>query len=71
MEKVYLVQHEHLINGVEDVKVIGIYSTQIPARRAIERAKSLVGFCDTPDGFYMDEYKLDEDYWTEGYITVE
>lgn len=71
MEKVYLVQHEHLINGVEDVKIIGIYSTQILAQRAIERAKSLIGFSDTPNGFYMDEYKLDEDHWTEDYIAVE
>jgi len=28
------------------------------------------GFCDTTEGFSIDPYTLDEDNWTEGYVTV-
>ena len=39
------------------------------------------GFCDNPRlidplsddeeaGFYIDEYELDKDQWTEGFVTV-
>jgi hypothetical protein len=83
MKSVYLVQHLHNLSGDrEDIKIIGIYRTERAAIEAIERAKTLPGFNDHPElrnpivdinvesGFYIDEYKLDEDHWTEGYVTV-
>ena len=71
MKSVYLVQHVHLLKeDEEDVKIIGIYSTKELAREAVERTKLFQGFCDAPKGFYIDEYPLDKDSWTEGYITV-
>lgn len=67
---VYLVQHVHEMDDDEDVKVIGIYSSQKNAEAAVERLKLIQGFKDAKEGFYIDEYKLDHDHWTEGYVTL-
>jgi hypothetical protein len=53
----------------EDVKVLGIYTTEKKAKLAIRRFKKLLGFKRYPDGFYVDSYKLDEATWSEGFIT--
>ena len=71
MKKVYLLQHvhEHTDNN-EDVKVIGIYKTEKKCSisdRAIEVSK---WFFTVPNGFYIDEYVLDQDDCREGFITV-
>ena len=61
----------HTFDGAEeDVKMIGVYSSPEQAQSAIERLKSQLGFADTPEGFEIDLYILDEDQWTEGYVTV-
>ena len=83
MKSVFLVQHLHtLADECEDVKIIGIYQTREAALKAIEKVKTLPGFADYPqlrnplidvnveDGFYIDEFTLDEDHWTHGYVTV-
>jgi len=82
MPSVYLLQHCHVLsNGEEDVKIIGIYSSSSMALAAISSVKDQPGFSDSPrlidplsedeiDGFYIDEYILDQDHWTEGFITV-
>lgn len=83
MKTVFLVQHLHtLADGCEDLKIIGIYSTKEAAFSAIEKVKTQPGFSECPqlrepsvdenvvDGFYIDEYTLDEDHWTDGYLTV-
>jgi len=61
--------HE-LAHGEEDVKMIGVYSTEASAAEAVKRMRSLPGFHDAPDGFSIDRYAVDEDNWTEGYVTV-
>lgn len=72
MNSVYVLQHVHeLHDDHEDVKFIGAYSTQEMAQQAIERLKDQPGFKETPHGFYIDEYDIDVDHWTEGYITVD
>jgi hypothetical protein len=69
--KVYIVQHVHEFDdGSEDIKFIGVYSTHQKAEEAVKRLSTQVGFCETQEGFYIDEYELDKDHWTEGYITV-
>lgn len=71
MASVFVLQHVHeLEGGDEDVKLIGVYSTREQAFSAVERLRSLPGFCDEPSGFNVDEYSLDQDQWTEGYVTV-
>jgi len=68
--RVFVVQHEHEFQGCDEVKFIGVYSTEEGARAAVERAKRLSGFSDHPDGFTVDPYEVDRDYWTEGFVTV-
>jgi hypothetical protein len=71
MKHVFIVQHEHTLpNGVEDTKLIGAYSSEANAQRAVERLLSAPGFRDTPGGFSIDRYELDEDNWVEGFVTV-
>ena len=68
---VFVLQHVHeLSDGEEDVKMIGVYSTHEQAELAVVRSRTLPGFHDAPDGFCIDRYVLDEDHWTEGYVTV-
>jgi homoserine kinase type II len=81
MKSVFVVQHVHVFGpGEEDVKMIGVYRTKDSALAAVARLRIQPGFCDLPGvvepggddwaGFYITEYTLDEDNWTEGYITV-
>lgn len=70
MEVVYVVHHVHLMDDEEDVKLIGVYATEPLAEEAVERLRVQPGFCDTPEGFSIDRYTLNQDHWTAGYITV-
>lgn len=82
MQQVYLPQHLHVLPYDEDdVKVIGVYSSKEAAQAAIDRLKHQPGFRDFPhivnadtdeylDGFYIDEYIVDQDHWQEGYETL-
>jgi hypothetical protein len=71
MVSVFVLQHVHVQeDGVEDVKFIGVYSSREKAQAAVARLGSLPGFSDTPDGFHIDEYRVDQDHWIEGYVVV-
>lgn len=71
MSKVFVLQHVHAReDGSEDVKLIGVYSSREHAQAAAARTGRLPGFIDTPDGFYIDEYDVDQDQWAEGYVEV-
>jgi hypothetical protein len=71
MDAAYVVQHIHIINDdEEDVKMIGVYSSEQLAQEAVARLSSQPGFCDVPDGFHIDRYELDKDHWTEGFVNV-
>ena len=66
--KVYVLQHVHsLVNGVEDAKLIGVYSSRDNALAAITRLSCAPGFSEASHGFTIDEYPLDEDHWVNGY----
>jgi len=54
----------------DDVKLIGVYSTVELAMAAIDRSRGLEGFRDEPDCFIADPYTLDQDHWTDGFISV-
>jgi len=55
----------------EDVKLIGVYSSQSSAEAAVSRIMLQSGFADFPEGFYVDEYEIDEDHWAEGFASVD
>lgn len=53
--------------GGDDVKILGVYSTEMKAQDRIIRARTLPGFRAEPDCFLIDQYTTDEDRWTEGF----
>ena len=68
---VFIVHHVHqLAENADDVKLIGVYSTEESARAAITRLSLQPGFCETASGFQLERYSVDEDHWTEGFVTV-
>ncbi len=54
----------------EDIKFIGVYSTLQAGRAAIDRLVARPGFAEEPDSFSLDEYEIDRDHWTKGFVTV-
>jgi hypothetical protein len=71
MASVFVVQHVHeRQDSDEEVKFIGVYSSREKAAVAVARLRRQPGFSDTPDGFHVEEYRLDQDHWAEGYVTV-
>jgi len=69
-KQVFVLMHSHeMPAGEEDIKLIGVYSSEAAANSAVARAKSLPGFSQTPAGFHVQAYPLDKDHWTEGFVT--
>jgi hypothetical protein len=61
---VYIVHHVRALpQGAEEVKLIGVSST-------VERLKSAKGFKTYPEGLSVRPYVLDQNHWTERFITV-
>ncbi len=84
MQHVFVLSHLHVYDdGSEDIKLLGVYSSHQSALQAVERLRLVAGFRDFPDlvadlgagpaegsGFYLDKYLLDQDSWSEGFVTV-
>jgi len=84
VQSVFVLQHLHVFSlEDEDYKFIGVYSSHDSARRAVDRLRLQPGFRDFPalvadigagpaegGGFYLNEHRLDEDSWQEGFVTV-
>jgi hypothetical protein len=70
MTRALIVQHKvpEAQDGIEDLKLIGAYSCLAAAQAAVERLRSQPGFRDYPDYFSIDEYEVDRDHWTEGFV---
>lgn len=79
MNSVILVEHLRIDDeGNDHIKTIGIYRTVAAAQAVVDRLKNKPGFRDNPNifkaedqqvgpGFYLSEYPLDMDHWTEGF----
>jgi hypothetical protein len=68
---VFLLWHIHeLPGGEEDAKLIGVYASAEDAERARQRALSLPGLRDHPDGFQVSPYTVGQDHWTDGFVTI-
>ena len=52
----------------ENAKLIGVYRSPKDCNEAIERLKDKPGFRDFPEGFETNEYLLNKDHWTEGFV---
>ncbi|HEY2379160.1 MAG TPA: hypothetical protein VGH98_24480 [Gemmatimonadaceae bacterium] len=65
---VYVLQHARpKEDDDEDVKLIGVYSSEAAAEAAIQRLREQPGFSEYPNDFHVDPYELDVDHWTEGF----
>lgn len=72
MKHVYLLRHVHEFDdGSESIKLIGVYSSPKNVKAAMERAKILPGFKEYIEGFEVDKYAINEDNWTEGFVTFD
>ena len=76
MGKVFLLWHRRPIEGGGDEhdtndKLVGVYSGAAEADAAKRRKLQFEGFRDYAECFHVDEYELDKDAWTEGFITVD
>jgi hypothetical protein len=68
---VFVVEHVHEIEeDNESIKLIGVYSSEEKAQQAVARLRLQPGFRDTPEGFSVDRYTVDEDHWREGFFTT-
>ena len=78
-QTVFVVQHLRSEEESEDVKLIGVYSSRAEAEAAVDRKRKFPGFSAFPrivdplhdedeSGFYIDEYPLDQDQWSEGFV---
>ena len=64
---VFVVHHEYLrYDDRDEIKLIGVYSTEAKAKSAIERLRALPGFSEYPDSFSVDCYPIDAEHWIEG-----
>ena len=71
MKQAFFVSHVRaLLHGEEDVKIMGIYGSDAPARLAVRRSKRRAGFRDAPAGFSFDRYEVGQDQWSDGFATV-
>jgi hypothetical protein len=68
-DAVFVLQHAYeLDNGTDEVKMIGVYTSQQAAESAILRLRKQPGFAAHPDGFHISRYELNKDHWTEGFV---
>ncbi len=70
MKTVFILQHsyESPDTGEEEIKFIGAYSSKDKAKNAIVRLSKQPGFRDLSDCFVIDEYTMDQDHWSEGFV---
>lgn len=73
MAIVYLLEHVHEFeNGHEDVKLIGVFSSEVLAQAAQRQVADQPGFRDLPEGFCISEHEVDSRIgWLEGYVTIQ
>lgn len=66
--KVLLLDHVHKMeSGEEDIKFIGVYSSEESAKQAIARLSKQPRFRKYVEGFQINCYELDRDHRQEGF----
>lgn len=73
--KMYLLYHMYEYgegNEHEEIKFLGIYSSEQEASKAMERYYKLAGFKEYPKEFFIiDDYVVNKDkYWKEGFVNT-
>ena len=60
----------HSLPETERVKVVGIYSSRSLAEEAEKRTRALPGFSEEPRGFSIEQYQVDADHWSRGFVRL-
>lgn len=69
MKKIFVGQHVRKKDSDnENVKMIGVFTTQKAADASIRKLGIQLGFKEHLDGFSVDEYELDKTEWREGFV---
>ncbi|WP_019135302.1 hypothetical protein [Cellulomonas massiliensis] len=53
----------------DDLKMLGVFSSDAAAARAVDHARTLPGFRDEPDCFLVTPHTVDTAMWAEGYVS--
>lgn len=70
--RVYLLWHTHVLpGGEEDAKLLGVYTSRPRASAAQNRLALQPGFAESPEGFGICAYILNQDEWREGFVTLD
>ena len=68
--RVFLLHHTHpSADGSSDIKLIGVFSTELAAQAAISRVSRQRGFAEHPAGFEISVYQLDATHWQDGFVS--
>lgn len=70
MNSVYILNHIKDEEDLNSLKLIGVYSSNLEAEKAIPRLSDKNGFKDYPEGFEIQEINVNKDHWIEGFATV-
>jgi hypothetical protein len=71
MKTVFMLWHVHPLDTEEHENLVGIYSTQTYAEGAADRLRNTLAFANCKDGFQIHQQELNNDHWTEGFVTVD
>jgi len=55
---------------IRQEKLIGVYTCRDNAEKAIDLIRAAPGFCDRPDGFTIEDGKIDHTDMANGFVTV-
>lgn len=70
MASVFLAEHSYEnVDGIDETKLIGVFTSRDLAARAVESVSKQPGFVDIPDHFTIDEYQVDDVHWETGFVT--
>ncbi len=68
LSKVYYLSHTtEFPGGLQETLTLGVYSSEVEVKKALERLIKLPEFIDRTDGFFFEPFNLNEDGWTSGY----
>lgn len=55
----------------DNLKVLGVYSSESDAHNRIDLARTEPGFAPEPECFYVAKYTLGEHLWVDGFVSLD
>ena len=68
-KKVFLLYHQK--KGEDSYKIVGVFSSRANAVSVKKKKQEEAGFRDHKNGFHIDNYVVDMEYWRGGFFTVD